>query len=160
MKKSVILLLIMFSISSSVYSCGTVEGWYKYYFEHKGNEHQQLYALTLIQCEPILIDQYKHSFAQDTMLFNIIEDAFQKGVEYGNDCFTANAIKIFILFDELKTLAVNKDFSSRYNILKLRIDNFINLPIQGLSYLKLSYYNFSGEEEYCEQVKNELRLKK
>ena len=93
------------------------------------------------------------------MLFNIIEDALKKGIEYGNDCFTANAIKIFILFDELKTLAADKEYSSKYNTFKLRIENLINIPIQDFSQLKLPYYNFTKESVYCEQVKRELRWK-
>ena len=56
MKNTLLLIFIIFFISGSGYSCGTVEGWYDYYFDHIGNEDKQLYALTFIQCEPILVN--------------------------------------------------------------------------------------------------------
>ena len=160
MKKQFLLVLILLTFSGSVYSCGTVEGWCKYYFDHQGNEHEQLYALTLIQCQPVLVDRYKHTFEQDTMLFNIIEDALKKGMEYGNDCFMVNAIKIFILFGELKTLTTHEEYYGRYNAFKSRIENFVNIPIQDFPNLKLPYYYSSAEPKYCEKVKKELRWKK
>ena len=160
MKNSYYLLLILFFICEPGYSCGTVEGWYKYYFEHKGNDQQQLHALTFIQCEPMLKDQYKHTFEQDTMLFRMITNAFQKGEEPGNDCFTANAIKIFILFDELMTLQENSEYKARYDEIKLRIEEAIHCSLQSLSWLKQLPYNFISEKDYCEKIKRELQWMK
>lgn len=156
MKKLVLLLTSLIMSCSFAFSCGTVEGWHQYYFEHKGNLQEQLYALYYLQCEPVLKDTYKHTFAQDTLLLNLIEDAFKKGLESGNDCFTVTAIKIFYLFDELKTLKDKKGYSTRHSDLKLKIGELIPLPIKNFAAFKVSYFSYLPEKEYCEKIKQEL----
>ena len=101
--------------------------------------------------------QYNHTFEEDAMLFSIVIDAFKKSEKNHTDCFALNATKKFILFDELKTLATNEEFREKYNDLRLKIERYLNSPIEGFEYIKGYYYHSSIVADYCDEVKYQLR---
>jgi hypothetical protein len=141
--------LVLFFINIQLFACGTIESWHSYYFDHKDDHKEQLYALTYLHCEPILSQQYKRTEEQHQLLLEILNDVFMNG----NDCMKLMAIKNFFLFDELKN---SKSFDREMVELWIEAQSSRKYVSSFYHKIKFKPYDYTDIEEYCKKTEQEI----
>lgn len=130
------------------FACGTIEGWVEIYFDKNHDEQDQ--ALYWIQCQPVVVEQYKNTKKQQELLIKMIN----QGLDDPRLCYKYFAVKSFFIFDKLSKMKDTKD----YSLVSSKIEKLLGRLIKDIKTTKRdwSYFDWQNQDEYCKIVEGEV----